>query len=185
METQPDRTIQPFQENTHRALHRASQSHGGRSLAAYVFLEAVARQIAKAARWLGRRLVMWPVHALQRRLRQGRTRKALAALDDRMLKDIGIARSEIMWIAAHVCQGQNVCQGQDMRQDQEVRQAGNNRETAISKRHRRPHRASGRRRKRNVEDLFVPVPLQILQPHPCRPGTLMANPHPGGCCETC
>ena len=174
METQPDRTNQPFHENPHRANpHRTLRSHGGRNFAATVFVEAVALPAAKAAQWLGRQLVMRLVRALLRGHRQRRTRQILAALDDRMLKDIGISRSEIARIAAHMCQ------------DQDVERARNNREREAPERRERPRRSSGKRRKMIEEDLFAPVPLQILQPHPCRPGALMVSPHPGVCCETC
>jgi uncharacterized protein YjiS (DUF1127 family) len=49
--------------------------------------------IASVAAWLRSRMLG---------VRQSRrTRKALEALDDRLLKDVGIPRHEIVWVAGH------------------------------------------------------------------------------------
>jgi uncharacterized protein YjiS (DUF1127 family) len=56
--------------------------------------ETVGSGLGRFSAWLGRR-----VHGLMARIARIRTRKALAALDRRMLQDLGIGRSDIDAIA--------------------------------------------------------------------------------------
>ena len=70
-------------------LHRANQLRG----------EAMAEMFAKAWRWIAKLVRNW-----QQSVAEGRAMRELASLDDRMLADIGVTRSDIPGVVrrAHI-----------------------------------------------------------------------------------